>query len=535
MVWLAFRDVEPALSIVIQASEISGSRRGEQMSAISRYRIVSQLSRLATGLLLISIPAFCQVNVVTFHYDNFRTGANLQERILTPANVNANTFGKLFSQSVDGQIYAQPLELQGVPVAGKGQHNVVYVATENDSVYAFDADNNTGNNASPLWRDSFIDPSQGITPIPAQDTETESIYPQIGITSTPVIDVNSGTLYVLAATKENGAYFQRLHALDVTSGKEKFGGPVVIHASVPGTGWGSVNGKVSFDPLRENQRAALLLANGVVYIGWSSHGLETTYAYHGWVIGYDAATLTQTSVLNITPNGMQGGVWHSGGGMAADFSGNIYFVSGNGTFDANTSGPDYGMSFVKLSTAGGLQVSDYFTPYNEASLSELDQDFGSGGPLLFPDLPTAVKPHFAIGAGKNSVIYLLNLAHMGEFNPTKNDIVESIEDAFGGHALLSTPAFWQQKLYFAASSDVLRIFEYGNGFIAKTPIATSTGIFPSPGSTPVISSNRGTGGVLWLLAFNPQGGGNGYGGPAELVALNPTTAVELYDSNRAFP
>ena len=252
-------------------------------------RIFAFLS--VAGLLVSSwIAAHCQVNVVTYHYDNFRTGQNLQESTLTPGNVNQSTFGKLFSQTVDGQIYAQPLGLENVQVPGKGQHNVVFVATESDSVYAFDADDNLGNNAVPLWRVSFIDPGKGITTIPSADVGADSIYPQVGITSTPVIDANSGTLYVLAATKENGTYVQRLHALDVASGAEKFGGPVPIQATVSGTGWGSVGGKVSFDPLRENQRAALLLSQGVVYIAWASHGMEYTFEYHGWVMGYDAAT-----------------------------------------------------------------------------------------------------------------------------------------------------------------------------------------------------------------------------------------------------
>jgi len=493
----------------------------------------SSLSRLAALLLFTSIPVLSQVNVQTYHYDNFRDGANLQERILTPGNVNADSFGKLFTQPVDGQIYAQPLELQDVSIPGKGQHGVVYVATENDSVYAFDADSNSGDNSDPLWQVSFINPSKGITPIPAKDVGANSIYPQVGITSTPVIDAGSGTLYVVAATKENGKYFQRLHALDVATGAEKFGGPAVIQASVHGTGWGSKNGSVSFDALRENQRAALSLVNGVIYIGWASHGLETKDPYHGWVMGYDAATLNQTAIFNVTPNGAQGGVWQSGGGIAADLSGNIYFVSGNGTFDVDTNGTDYGMSFVKLDATNGLSVSDYFTPFNEALLSEYDQDFGSGGPLLFPDLATTVKPHFAVAAGKNSVIYLLNLAHMGEFNAHQNNVVETIENAFDGNPLMGTPAFWQQKLYFAAASDHLRIFQYRNGLIAQNPIATSDQVFPAPGASPVISSNAGTDGILWVLAFNSHGGGDGYGGPAVLLALNPTTADELYDSTEA--
>jgi hypothetical protein len=474
---------------------------------------------------------WCQVNVVTYHYDNFRTGQNLHESVLTPTNVNSTSFGKLFSQPVDGQIYAQPVELQSVTVPGKGQHNIVYVATENDSVYAFDADSNAGINANPLWQDSFIDPANGITPIPSTDVGTKMIYPQIGITSTPVIDPNTGTLYVVAASKENGKYFQRLHALDVASGAEKFGGPVVIQANVPGDGWGAMHGKVYFDPLRNNQRAALLLSRGIVYIAWASHGLETTTPFHGWAIGYDAHTLHKLGAFCVTPNGEQGGIWQSGGGIAADVSGNLFILTSNGTFDANSGGVDFGMSYLKIAPAMG--VVDYFTPYNEGVLSQDDIDLGSGGPLLLPDQSGTSHPMLAVGAGKNSTIYLVDRTQMGGFSPTSNQNLENIPNAFAGHGLFATPAYFAEKLYFGASGDVLRIFQITNGLISPTPIATSKTIFSGTGATPVISANGSADGIVWMLRFTPKNSSQGYGGPATLFAFDPVSAALLYDSDQA--
>ncbi len=474
----------------------------------------------------------CQVNVVTYHYDNSRTGQNLQENTLTPKNVNSTSFGKLFSQPVDGEIYAQPVELQNVPIPGKGQHNVVYAATENDSVYAFDADSNTGNDVNPLWQDSFINPAKGITPIPSSDVGTKMIYPQIGITSTPVIDTSTGTLYVVAATKENGAYVQRLHALDVTSGAEKFGGPAVIQASVSGDGWGSIKGKIYFDPLHNNQRAALLLSNEIVYIAWASYGLEETVPFHGWAMGYDAHTLHQLGAFCVTPNGKQGGIWQGGDGIAGDADGNLFFLTGNGSFDANNGALDYGMTYVKISRSIG--VVDYFTPYNEASLSERDMDLGSGGALLLPEQSGTAHPQLAVGAGKNGVIYLVDRTNMGGFNPTRNQNLESIPNAFAGHGLVATPAYFAEKLYFGAANDVLRIFQVTNGLISSTPIATSkVGNFQFPGATPVISANGSADGIVWMLGFNPKGDSQGYGGPGTLFAFDPVTAALLYSSDQA--
>ncbi|MBZ5570829.1 MAG: pyrrolo-quinoline quinone [Acidobacteriia bacterium] len=500
---------------------------------IGAFAGVASLLRGAVSLLfLVPMAAMCQLNVVTYHYDNFRTGQNLREGTLTPGKVNQNTFGKLFSQPVDGQIYAQPLELRNVQVPGKGQHNVVYVVTEHDSAYAFDADSNTGSNASPLWQDSFIDPANGITPIPTVDTDTQAIYPEIGITSTPVIDPGSGTLYVVAATKESGTYVHRLHALDVASGTEKFGGPVVIQATVSGNGWGSVDGKISFDPLREHQRAALLLSRGVVYIAWASHGKEKSYPYHGWVMGYDAGTLAQVAVFNSTPNGKQGGIWLSGGGLAEGPRGDLFTLTGNGTFDADDGGVDYGDSFLKLTPSKGLTVTDYFTPFNQEDLSNQDQDLGSGEPMVLPGPSAAAPPHLAVGAGKEGTIYLIDLSHMGGFNDTQNLNLQTIEDALGGRGMHNSPAFWQQKLYFCASADVLRIFQMSGGLISPTPIATSVHVFQTPGATPVISARGASRGIVWLLEYT-SGTQQGVGGPGVLYALDPTTAAELYNSNQA--
>lgn len=473
--------------------------------------------------------SLAQVKVTTYHYDNSRSGQNVNETILRPAVVNQNSFGKLFSQSVDGQVYAEPLYLPNVVVGSQGTHNIVYVVTEHDSVFAFDADSNQGPNARPLWHVSFINAAQKISSIPSTDTGTALISPEIGITSTPVIDSRTGTLYVVAATKEKGKYFQRLHALDVSSGAEKFGGPVVIQASVPGTGWASKDGKVFFDPLRNLQRAALLLVQGVVYIAWSSHGLEDQFPYHGWVVGYSENTLAQVSAHCVTPNGKQGGIWQAGSGLASDSLGNVYYIAGNGSFDANTAGPDYGESYVKLSMTGGLKVADYFTPFDQATLSDQDRDLGSGGIVLLPVQSGTGHPNLAIGAGKNGTIYLVDRNNMGQFNASGNSqIVQSITSAFNGHAMFNTPAYWQQQLYFWADHDVLRIFGITAGKLTTTPNAVSSVSF-TLGASPVITSDGSNNGLVWVV----QSDSAKTGGAAVLHALDATTALELYNSGLA--
>jgi hypothetical protein len=460
------------------------------------------------------------VDVLTYHNDLARTGQDLNETVLTPANVNANSFGKLFSYPVDGAVYVQPLYLSGQAIPGQGTHDVVYVATENDSVYAFDA-NGTG---GVLWQDSFTNPSAGITSVPSSDIGSSAILPRIGITGTPVIDPGTGTLYVVALTKEfvnsTTSYVQRLHALDVTTGTEKFGGPVVIQASVPGTGPDAVNGQVAFTPMTELQRPGLLLFNGVVYISWASYDDRTPY--HGWVMGYNAQTLQQTAVLNASPNGQEAGIWMSGAAPAVDAVGNIYLTTGNGTFDANTGGPDYGEAILKLATAGGgLTVADWFTPFNYSALNAQDADFGSGGVVLLPDQAGA-HPHELITAGKQGVIYLADRDNLGHFDPNTDYVVQTVSDV--PHGAFDTPAYFNNTVYYHANGDTLKAYSLTNGLLSAAPVAQSTTVANFPGTTPSVSADGTTNGIVWDWQF---------GSPGVLHAYDAGTLAELYNSGQA--
>ncbi|MBU6400817.1 MAG: hypothetical protein KGS61_10895, partial [Verrucomicrobia bacterium] len=372
-----------------------------------------------TRALLLDAPAQTGVNVLTYHNDNARTGQNQDETVLSPANVAPNTFGKLFDCPVDGYVYAQPLYMSGVQIPGQGTHNVVFVATEHDSVYAFDADTSQGSTVAPLWQTRLLDPNAGESPVPITDYGL-SDPPEEGVTGTPVIDPVSGTLYVVAKIKnyQTVTYVQRLFALDVATGTNKFGGPVDIAASVAGSGDGSEgSGDVSFEPFYEFQRPGLLLLNGVVYVTFASQGDITPY--HGWVLGYAAQSLQLVSAFNDTPNGSDGGIWMSGAGPASDSSGSLYLLTGNGTFDANSGGADYGDSFVKLVSSGSsLRPVDYFTPYNQTWMEANDADLGSGGALVLPDaVGSPAHPHLVVGAGKNGTIYLLDRDNLGQYHP----------------------------------------------------------------------------------------------------------------------
>lgn len=468
-------------------------------------RFVALLIALLCGLKS-EVGAQTFGGVLTWHNDVARTGQNLNESILTPQNVKSTKFGKVFSFSVDGQIYAQPLYVPNVSIPGQGVHNVIYAATENDSVYAFDAD---GLNSAPLWRVSFINPAVGITPVPCGTDGNSSIscnvFPFYGITSTPVIDPNSETMYVVARTAENGSYYQRLHALDITSGAEKFGGPVTIQGSVPGTGAGSVGGIVTFDPLADIQRAGLLLLNGTVYIGWAG-------AAHGWIMGYNAQTLAQTAIFNTTPNSVLGGVWGSGAGLAADALGNIYTSVGDATFDANTGGIDYGDTVLKMNAS--LGVADYFAPKDQGCRAQHDFDLGSAGVMLLPT-QSGANPDELVMAGKGgspcdasgaSPIYLLNQNNLGQYNPNQDQVVEEVNGAVFGY--WSNPAYWQGSasgyIYLAGTTgdagqgDTLKMYSVTNGSISTAPVAQSTNIFPV-GATPSVSSNGTSNGVVWAI------------------------------------
>jgi hypothetical protein len=468
---------------------------------------------------------------LTHHNDNFRTGQNLNETVLTLANVTSATFGKRFVYALDGNAYASPLYVPYVNIPGKGIHNVVYAATEHDSVYALDADGLSG---VPLWQVSFINPAAGVTTVPASDTgECCDIAPEIGITGTPVIDPGSGTLYLVATTKEVvgsiTSYVQKVHALDITTGAEKFGGPVVIQGTVPGTGDGSSAGQLSFDSLSENQRAGLLLNNGVVYVAFGSHG--DNYPYHGWVMGYEAATLQQVLIYNTTPNAYGGGVWQSGGGLSADATGNIYFTTGNGTFDVNQGGVDLGDSVEKLGPGG--TVIDYFTPFDQASLDVGDIDLGSAGPVLLLDQPDGPFPHLLIFAGKNGTIYVVNRDNMGHYNLTNNgQIVQSLVNAFpnggvnGGN--FSSPVYFNGHVYFCASDDGLKAWQLSNGSLSTTPTSQTAATYMHPGGAFAISANGTANGILWVVQYNDGTG------PGVLLAYDATNlGVELYGSDQA--
>lgn len=480
------------------------------------------------------------VDVLTYHNDLARTGANLAETSLTPANVNSNQFGKLFSYPVDGQVYTQPLYLSNVVLPDKSVHNLVYVATEHDSVYAFDADDAS---AGLIWRQNFLDPANGVTTVPAPDTRTTDITPEVGITGTPVIDPDSGTLYVVAKTKESSGsgpphYVQKLHALDVVTGAEKFGGPALIAdttfdganynyvagPSVDGTGVGSVGGVLSFNALREHQRTALVLSNGVVYVTWASHG--DNGPYHGWIIGYDATTLEQVTLFNTAPNGREAGIWMSGGAPAVDSDGNLYLSTGNGTFDLDGAGSlGYGDTILKLSTDGGLAVADYFTPWNQQEMALNDGDLGSGGVLLLPDQP-GPYPHTFIQTGKQGGIYQVNRDDLGQYQrcgSTCDDVVESLPRRTIGPAL-DTPALFNSLIYYVGLGDVVKAFRLSDGLLLPDPVSRSSTVYGFRGATPSVSANGTEDGIVWAVRLTPS----------TLFAYDANDlSRELYNSDRA--
>jgi len=451
------------------------------------------LSAVAPLILMIAPYATAQ-DVTTSQYGNARAGVNLHETVLTPRNVNVHHFGKIFTLKVDGDVYAQPLLLTGVDIPGKGRHDVLFIATEHDSVYAFDA---YGHPATPLWRTSFL--RNGTTTVPDDDAQCPFIEPEIGITSTPVIDAVTGTLYVLARTREStrpsaARYRQQLHALSVITGAEKFGGPIDIKAAVDGKGTGSHQGKVEFDPLRENPRAALTLANGSVYLTWAS--ACDVGPYHGWAMAYDANTLKRKAVFVASPDGDDSGIWAGDTGPAIDASGNLFLATGNGRFDAAGGGRDYGDSLLKLN-GQSLRLNDYFAPFNVAKLDAEDQDLGSGGPLLLPTQP-GPHPNLAVIAGKGGTIYLIDRDHMGHYHPGEDShAVQTIPSSGGG--IFGSMAYWNHNLYVLSDSahDALRQFSVSQG---RLSLKTASGAgFPAAAATPVVSANGLKDGVLWVL------------------------------------
>jgi outer membrane protein assembly factor BamB len=464
-------------------------------------------------------------NVTTYHNDNARSGQNLSETTLTLSNVTSSSFGKLFVISADGKVDAQPLYLAQLAVAN-GTHNVLYIASEHGSVYGLDADS-----GATLWQVSML--AAGETSSDAHGCG--QVVPEIGVTATPVIDPKAGphgTIYVVAMSKDGaGNYHQRLHALDATTGAEEFGGPAEIQASFPGTGDGSSGGRVVFAPGQYEERAGLLLMNGVVYTAWTSHCDSRPYT--GWSMGFDQSTLAQVSVLNVTPNGAGGAVWMAGSGVAADTSGNIFLLEANGTFDSTLDANgfpnqgDYGNAFLKIATTNQqLAVADYFEMFNQSAENGSDEDLGSGGAMLLPDLQDSSMQtrHLAVGAGKDSHIYVVDRDAMGKFNPTKNNIYQDLQGALSG-PVFSMPAYFNNTVYYGAVGDKIKAFAISNAQLASAPASQTGNSFGYPGATPSISANGTSNAILWA-AEN--------GSAAVLHAYDATNlAHELYNSNQA--
>jgi len=437
------------------------------------------------------------VDVLTSHNDLSRDGANTNETILTPANVNPNQFGKIVGYGVDGQVYAQPLVVSDFSIGG-ATHDVLYVATEHDSVYAFDADNQTG---TPYWSESLLGPGQ--TTVSANSGL--GISPEVGITSTPVIDRGNNVMYVLAYVDNGGTLEFWLHALDLTSGAERFGGPARVTATVNGTGSDSSNGQITLEGGCW-QRAGLAAANGNIYIGFG-------HCNHGWLLAYNASDLAQAAAYNTSPDGSGGTIWMGGGAPAVDSSGNIYVMTGTNFGDTQNSG--FNDSFLKFSPS--LSLPGYFQPSDNATLVQNDADLGSGGPMILPD-NSSQYAHEIVGAGKDGRIFLLNRDNMGGYDPSANHVIQVIQSGSSQYNnFYDTPAFWNGKVYYHANGDVLRVFDWSNGLLSTSPVMTGATMFAAHGDSPSISSNGSSNGIVWELQNDDQ--------------PNGPTILHAYDAN----
>jgi len=510
---------------------------GASKVACSRFFVVFLVALAgACGSIAAAEPSA----VLTHHNDNSRTGANLNETTLNITNVNTNSFGLLYTRTLDDQLYAQPLVMTNVSIPGRGAHNIVIAATVNDSVYAFDADDQTV--LSPYWQVSFLGPN---VVAPSTDDILASpcgnfrnISGNFGIIGTPVIDPVAGTLFVVARTKEFSAnYVERLHALDVSTGAERSNSPVIITATYPGNGTGSISGMLTFDPYKQNQRSALALVNGVLYIGWASHC--DWDIYHGWLIGYNATNLQQEVVYNVSPNGYRAGIWMAGEGPSADSNGNIYLSIGNGTVGTNGNPRDTinrGESFLKLTRSGtNFTVASWFTPYNYANLEAGDLDLGSAGLLLIPGT------NLAFSAGKQGIAYLVNRDNMGglSFSSADTNVVQSF--TLASDSLYGSPVWWDGPNasygYVWPASDYLQQYKFDRGtgrFVFPEIDSPSPAPSGHPGGFLALSANgtNSGSGIVWA---SHQIGGSAQGAVLAgiLHAYNAeNVAVELWNSEQ---
>jgi hypothetical protein len=512
--------ISGATSSTYTTAATTASDNGSQFTVIVSNSSGNVTSNAATLTVNAVTPT---TDVLTYHNDVARTGQNLTESVLISGNVTSATFGKTGFFTMDGVVDAQPLYVSNAAVPGNGTHNLLIAASEHGSVYAFDADSGTT-----IWQTSTL--QSGETTATNGCTQ---IMPEIGVTSTPVIDRTrgpNGAVYVVAMSKDSsGTYHQRVHALDLALGTELFGGPVDVQATYPGTGDHSDGTNVIFDPGQYAERAGLLLMNGVIYTGWTSHC--DIRPYTGWIIAYDAATLAQTAVLNVTPNGNEGSIWMAGAGLAADSSGNIYFLDANGVFDTtlNASGfpisGDYGNAFMKISTASGLAVADYFEMDNQASENTTDTDLGSGGALVLPDLTdgSGNTLHLAVGAGKDSNLYVVNRDSMGKFTANNSTIYQELPGQLPG-GVFAMPAYFNNTVYYGAVGYPIQAFTITNAKLSSSSTAHTAQSFGYPGATPGISANGPSNGIVWAVQNS---------NPAVLHAFDATTLTELYNSNQA--
>ncbi|HEY7500412.1 MAG TPA: PA14 domain-containing protein [Vicinamibacterales bacterium] len=476
-----------------------------------------------------------QTSVTTQHNDVARTGANLTETLLTTTNVNVSQFGKLFERTVDDEIYGQPLYVPGLDIPGLGVRNVVFVATNNDSVYAFDADDPAA--ITPIWMNNYTNPAAGIVPVSRTDVGQAcgtyvDFAGRIGIGGTPVIDTASQTIYFVTRTKENGAFVQRLHALDVRDGSARPGSPLVIQASVVGTGDGrDAQNNIAFNSRTHNQRAALLLDRGVVYVAWASYCDQGPY--HGWILGYDAGTLQQVMVYNTSPDGGLSGIWQSGGGLTADPAGNIYALTGNGSFNGDTGGRNFGNSFIKISPSGTLV--DWFTPYNWSFLNATDEDLGIQNAMLVPNT------NLVIGGGKEGVMYVVDRNNMGHVRSGNNgQIVQSFQGSTAAR-MNGAPVYWNAptygpSIYLWAAGDPLKVFRLVNGTF-QTPAAAQSTVLAAPGMPGAMLSLSANGnaigsGILWA-AMSRSGDANHTSQPGIVRAYDASNVTrELWNSQQ---
>jgi hypothetical protein len=540
--------------------------------ATAGIHTITATSGNSTGSATIAVTDL--LAVLTYHNDRQRDGTNPREYALAPSTVTTATFGKLFSCTVDGAVYAQPLWIRGLSIAG-GIHNVIFVATQHDSAYAFDAD---ANPCVIYWQVNLLDTLHGgtgnETPVTWNDVGNcfGDIYPEVGVTGTPVIDSLTKTIYLVSASEANpvrtgscsgssATFYHRLHALDLATGNEKFNAPVTIAASVPGTGDGSSGGMVSFNSQLHHQRSGLAEVSGKIFVVFAAH--EDATPYHGWVIGYKASNVQQRiAVFNTTPNGINGadgGIWGGGGAPAVDNGGDVYVTTGNGVFDEAPPPPnsDYGDSILRLHSINGstlngvnLSVAGWFTPYDQSTLQQTDGDLGSGAAVLLPDQTAAAGPkHLLVQTGKEGVVYLVDRDSMGQFNPTNNDqIVQSFRGPSNG--LWGTPALWRNNLYIGGQSDSLKQFTFNptTELFNPTVASLSAQVFGYPGSTPSVSSRVGALGIVWAIDASlygyasPNAGVNcstvpvppACTGPAILHAYDATNlTVEYWNSSMA--